>query len=449
MKGSKPASCTATRFAANTGRSGDCASTTPSCCSIRTPRPSPGSFATRQPAARLRSPARRGRTHCRTAATTRPSFRRRSSSTTLSTGRASPLPNLALEQLVIYEVHVKGFTAHPSVGRRESGHLSRLHREDPAPQASSASTPWSCLPVHEFYVDDFLAQKGLTNYWGYNSIGFFAPESSYCTGRTPGCQVAEFKTLVRELHRAGIKVILDVVYNHTGEGNEMGPSLCFPRHRQPLLLQPDRARRRAAPLLHELHRLRQQPQLRQPGGDPAGHGFAALLGRGDARRRFPLRSRVGARARRADGYFQSSASFFDAVSQDPVLNRADHDRGAVGHRHLSGGQFPGGLVRMERKVPRHDAPLRQRATPDSWPTWAGASPDRPISTARTGARRTTASTSSPATTASRSTISSPTTASTTSRTARTIRTAPTTTTRGTAASKARPTIPPSWRCASS
>ena len=73
----------------------------------------------------------------------------------------------------------------------------------------------------------FPAQKGLTNYWGYNSIGFFAPESSYCTGQTPGCQVAEFKTLVSELHKAGIKVILDVVYNHTGEGNEMGPSLCF------------------------------------------------------------------------------------------------------------------------------------------------------------------------------------------------------------------------------
>src|SRR5215831_19215770 len=74
------------------------------------------------------------------------------------------------------------------------------------------------LPVHEFYVDDFLINRGLTNYWGYNSIGFFAPESSYGTQIAPGCQVAEFKTLVRELHRAGIKVILDVVYNHTGEG---------------------------------------------------------------------------------------------------------------------------------------------------------------------------------------------------------------------------------------
>jgi isoamylase len=78
--------------------------------------------------------------------------------------------------------------------------------------------------VHEYYVEDFLIERGLTNYWGYNSIGFFAPESSYGTGRTAGSQVAEFKTLVRALHRAGIKVILDVVYNHSGEGSELGPT---------------------------------------------------------------------------------------------------------------------------------------------------------------------------------------------------------------------------------
>src|SRR5207249_6181259 len=83
------------------------------------------------------------------------------------------------------------------------------------------------LPVHEHYVDDFLIDRGLTNYWGYNSVGFFAPESSYGTGRTPGCQVTEFQTLVRELHRAGLLVILDVVYNHTGEGNERGPTISF------------------------------------------------------------------------------------------------------------------------------------------------------------------------------------------------------------------------------
>ena len=103
------------------------------------------------------------------------------------------------------------------------------------------------LPVHEFYVEDFLTTRGLTNYWGYNSIGFFAPESSYATRPSAGLRrSAEFKTLVRALHRAGLKVILDVVYNHTGEGNELGPTLSLAGHRQSVVLRPDRTARGAA-----------------------------------------------------------------------------------------------------------------------------------------------------------------------------------------------------------
>jgi glycogen operon protein len=83
------------------------------------------------------------------------------------------------------------------------------------------------MPVHEFHLRSTLADKGLREYWGYNTIGFFAPESSYCTHGGFGCAVREFKTLVRELHKAGIEVILDVVYNHTAEGNELGPTICF------------------------------------------------------------------------------------------------------------------------------------------------------------------------------------------------------------------------------
>src|SRR5258707_7700924 len=135
-------------------------------------------------------------------------------------------PDLKLEQLVIYEVHVKGFTAHPSSGVENPGTYLGFIEKIPHLKKLGINAV-ELLPVHEYYVDDFLSQKGLTNYWGYNSLGFFAPESSYGTGKSPGCQVAEFKTLVRELHKAGIMVILDVVYNHTGEGNEMGPSLCF------------------------------------------------------------------------------------------------------------------------------------------------------------------------------------------------------------------------------
>ena len=135
-------------------------------------------------------------------------------------------PASRLEQLVIYEVHTKGFTAHQSSGVNQPGTYLGFIEKIPHLTALGVNAV-ELLPVHEYYVDDFLLQRNLTNYWGYNSIGFFAPESSYSTGQAPGCQVDEFKTLVRELHRAGIKVLLDVVFNHTGEGNEMGPTLSF------------------------------------------------------------------------------------------------------------------------------------------------------------------------------------------------------------------------------
>src|SRR5262245_26008386 len=131
-------------------------------------------------------------------------------------------PDLKLEELFIYEVHAKGFTAHPSSRVQSPGTYLGFVEKIPHLQRLGINAV-ELLPVHEFYVDDFLVTRGLTNYWGYNSIGFFAPESSYSTGRSPGGQVTEFKTLVRALHRAGIKVLLDVVYNHTGEGNELGP----------------------------------------------------------------------------------------------------------------------------------------------------------------------------------------------------------------------------------
>ena len=82
-------------------------------------------------------------------------------------------------------------------------------------------------PVHHFVNDDHLEKKGLSNYWGYNSIGYFAPHSTYCSSGILGQQVTEFKEMVKKLHAAGLEVILDVVYNHTGEGNHMGPTLCF------------------------------------------------------------------------------------------------------------------------------------------------------------------------------------------------------------------------------
>src|SRR3990172_9611651 len=135
-------------------------------------------------------------------------------------------PDIPLEKLIIYEVHLKGFTAHTSSRVAHPGTYLGFIEKIPH-LLSLGINAVELLPVQEFYVDDFLLARGMTNYWGYNTIGFFAPESSYSTQRLPGCQVEEFKILVRELHRAGIEVILDVVYNHSGEGNELGPTLCF------------------------------------------------------------------------------------------------------------------------------------------------------------------------------------------------------------------------------
>jgi len=229
-------------------------------------------------------------------------------------------PDLGLEQLIIYEVHVKGFTAHPSSGVHSPGtylgfiekipHLTRL-----------GVNAVELLPVHEYYVDDFLIQRGLTNYWGYNSIGFFAPESSYCSRRAPGCQVAEFKTLVRELHRAGIKVILDVVYNHTGEGNELGPMMCF-RGVDNLsyysLTGPADAPRRFYMNYTGCGNSLDfdNPPVIRLVMDSLRYWFETMHVDGF---RFDLASVLG---RTGDGSFRSSAAFFDAVSQDPVLTRA-------------------------------------------------------------------------------------------------------------------------------
>lgn len=135
-------------------------------------------------------------------------------------------PDLALEELIIYEVHAKGFTAHESSGVSDPGTYLGFIEKIPYLRKLGINAV-ELLPVHEHYTDDFLRERGLSNYWGYNTIGFFAPESSYATGREPGGQVDEFKTLVRELHKAGMKVILDVVFNHTAEGNELGPTLSF------------------------------------------------------------------------------------------------------------------------------------------------------------------------------------------------------------------------------
>jgi isoamylase len=133
-------------------------------------------------------------------------------------------PDVPLEATVIYEVHVKGYTAHPSSGVVQPGSYLGFIERIPHLVALGI-TAVELLPVHAHADEDVLVERGLTNYWGYNTLAFFAPEPRYGSGRVPGIEVHEFKTLVRELHRAGIEVILDVVFNHSAEGSELGPTI--------------------------------------------------------------------------------------------------------------------------------------------------------------------------------------------------------------------------------
>jgi len=135
-------------------------------------------------------------------------------------------PRIPWNRTVIYECHVKGLTLrHPDVPERLRGTYLAL-ASDPVLDHLRALgvTAVELMPVHHFVADRHLVERGLTNYWGYNTIGYFAPDVRYATG---GCgeQVSEFKTMVKRLHGAGIEVILDVVYNHTAEGNHLGPTL--------------------------------------------------------------------------------------------------------------------------------------------------------------------------------------------------------------------------------
>ncbi|MEM3342454.1 MAG: alpha-amylase family glycosyl hydrolase, partial [Thermoplasmata archaeon] len=278
-------------------------------------------------------------------------------------------PDIPFEKLIIYETHVKGFTAHPSSKVRYPGTYLGFIEKIPHLLELGVNAV-ELLPVHEFWIEDFLKEAGLTNYWGYNSICFFAPESTYAANKKLGAQVNEFKTLVKELHKAGIEVILDVVYNHTGEGNELGPTLSFRGIDNSVYY-----------LLDEYKEVKtlSQDELQGRTGTPTGYDAGspdskdsgtdrgdrtALGGKAETKAkttyypkrkyrnysgcgntlnfsetavikmimdslrywvevmhvdgfRFDLASIVA----RKDGAFQKSSSFFDVIAQDPVLNR--------------------------------------------------------------------------------------------------------------------------------
>ncbi len=224
-------------------------------------------------------------------------------------------PRVPYADTVVYEVHVKGFTQqHPDVPEEIRGTYAGLaHPAAIQHLVDLGVTTVELLPVHQFVQDSHLAEKGLRNYWGYNSIGFFAPHNEYSSAGDGGGQVAEFKQLVKALHAAGLEVVLDVVYNHTAEGNHMGPTLSLKGIDNGSYYRLSKRSRRATstPPDGEL------PQ-RLPPGRPAAHpGLAALLGDRDARRRVPFRPRDHAHPTGGDADVHSA--FLSIVHQDPVL----------------------------------------------------------------------------------------------------------------------------------
>src|SRR5690554_2904148 len=138
-------------------------------------------------------------------------------------------PRTPYSESLIYEAHVKGLTRlHPDVPEQLRGTYSAVAHPSVIDHLQKLGvTAVELMPVHQFVNDQVLQEKGLSNYWGYNTIGFFAPHASYSAATDAGGQVQEFKGMVRDLHAAGMEVILDVVYNHTAEGNHLGPTLSF------------------------------------------------------------------------------------------------------------------------------------------------------------------------------------------------------------------------------
>jgi len=236
-----------------------------------------------------------------------------------------------LADSIIYELHVKGFTVdHPAVPSADQGTYAGLaHPEVIAYLQGLGITAVELLPVHQSLTSGLLAGEGLTNYWGYDTIGFFALNSGYSSARRaggpPGSEIDEFKAMVKALHGADIEVILDVVFNHTAEGNEQGPTLCFRGIDNAAYYQlvPGQAQfydnltgcgntiDAASPVVRRLI----VDSLRYWVADMHVDGFRFDLGA-------VLGSDEPGAAADADPGWDKNAAFFDLVLQDPTLARS-------------------------------------------------------------------------------------------------------------------------------
>jgi len=232
-----------------------------------------------------------------------------------------PQPHHSYADTVIYEVHVKGFTAaHPGVPPELRGTYAGLaHEAAIAHLVDLGVTAVELLPVQHNVPESFLRERGLTNYWGYNTIGYFAPHAGYSAaaraGR-PGGQVAEFQAMVDALHGAGLEVILDVVFNHTAEGGHLGPTLCHRGLHNPAYYRLDPADQRyyvdttgTGNSLNVAHLTCLRMIL-----DSLRYWVTQLHVDGF---RFDLAATLG----RDNGGFASTSAFFDLVDQDPVLSQ--------------------------------------------------------------------------------------------------------------------------------
>lgn len=230
-------------------------------------------------------------------------------------------PNIDLHKLIIYETHVKAFTAAPSSGASNPGTYLGFIDKIPYLQDLGINAV-EFMPVHQFFIRNELLEKGLMDFWGYNSIGFFTPEVSYGTRTQLGCEVNEFKTLVKALHKAGIEVILDVVYNHTGEGNELGPTLSLKGMDNPTyyaLVNEEGAR---APGRFYLNDTGCGNTINAENPVVMGMILDSLRYWKDVMHVDGFRFDLASILARADGAFDHDSPFFTAISNDPVLSKA-------------------------------------------------------------------------------------------------------------------------------
>jgi isoamylase len=253
-----------------------------------------------------------------------------------------------MAETVIYEVHVKGFSKLWSVlPEKLRGTYAGLGSEAALGYFKQLGiTAVELQPVHHFVNDQFLEQRGLTNYWGYSTIGFFAPDARYASSGAAGQQVAEFKQMVKNLHAAGIEVILDVVYNHTAEGNHLGPTLSFkgidstsyyrvvadsPRHFMDYTGTGNTLNMRHPYVLQLV-----MDSLRYFTTECHVDGF-----------RFDLASTLARGLHEVD----KLGAFFDIIHQDPVLQRVKliAEPWDVGEGGYQVGNFPGGWAEWNGK----------------------------------------------------------------------------------------------------